>query len=138
MNSDFSIALHCLLLLADQPNIIATSNVIAKRACVHPVRIRKILGTLRKKGYIRSKEGASGGFFLASDPNQITLDEIYRLTSYGTLKPKCPNINKNCQINANFKETLQGIFDQAEAQVELFLKQYTIGDVLCLVKEQKK
>lgn len=138
MNSDFSIALHCLLLLADQPDIIATSNVIAERACVHPVRIRKILGTLKKKGYIQSKEGASGGFFLASDPNQITLDEIYRLTSQGTLQPKCPNANQNCPISANFKETVQTIFDQAETQVELFLKQYTIWDVLCLVKGQKR
>lgn len=138
MNSDFSIALHCLLLLADQPDIIATSNVIAERACVHPVRIRKILGILRKKGYIQSKEGASGGFFLASDPSQITLDEIYRLTSHGTLKPKCPTTNKNCPISANFKETLQIIFDQAEMKVELFLKQYTIWDVLCLVKGQQK
>lgn len=137
MNSNFSIALHCLLLLADQPNHIATSNVIANRACVHPVRIRKILGILRREGYIRSKEGAGGGFYLASDPCQITLDEIYRLTSLGTLKPKCPNTNKDCTIGANIQETLQSIFYQAESQVELFLKQYTIQDVLCSVKGQK-
>lgn len=138
MNSNFSIALHCLLLLADQPNNMATSNLIADRACVHPVRIRKILGLLRKEGYIRSKEGAGGGFYLASDPRKVTLDEIYRLTSYGTLSPKCPNINKDCAIGANIQETLKSIFHQAELQVELFLKQYTIWDVLCLVKGQKR
>lgn len=138
MNSEFSIALHCLLLLADQPNMIATSNEIAHRACVHPVRIRKILGILRREGYIRSKEGAGGGFYLASDPCQVTLDEIYRLTSIGTLRPKCPTSNKDCIISANFKETLHNIFYQAESQVELFLKQYTIRDVLHLVKSQKR
>lgn len=63
MNSDFSIALHCLLLLADQPDIIATSNVIAERACVHPVRIRKILGTLKKKDIFNQKKEQVVAFF---------------------------------------------------------------------------
>lgn len=52
MNSDFALALHCLLLLAfklDQP---ITSAQIAKSAEVHPVRVRKILGELKKADFI--------------------------------------------------------------------------------------
>lgn len=135
MNSDFSIAIHCLLLLADQTNSTVTSDSIANSACVHPVRIRKVLGILKRNGYIGSKEGAGGGFYLSSDPSQITLDEIYQLTSLGTLQPKCPQKNLHCPIGANIKEVLQSIFYEAEHQVELFLHRFTIRDVLRLIKK---
>ena len=38
-----------------------------------------ILLDLKHAGYVRSKQGAKGGYRLVQDPNQISLAEIYRL-----------------------------------------------------------
>lgn len=38
-----------------------------------------ILLDLKRAGYVRSKQGAKGGYRLVQDPNEITLAEIYRL-----------------------------------------------------------
>lgn len=137
MNSDFAIAMHCLLLLALSPDQMVKSTELANRACVHPVRIRKILSLLKRKHYIQSKEGACGGFFLSSDPREVTLDQIYQLTSSGTLQPRCPQKNEGCMVGAHMEETLNQIFSQAEQQVEHFLRQFTVWDVLNLIKEQQ-
>lgn len=136
MNSEFAIALHCLLLLTDRPNQIITSETIAKSACVHPVRIRKIVSLLKRNGYVQSKEGAGGGVYLSCDPRQITLDALYRLTSFGTLKPKCPQNANHCLVSTKIEDVLGNIFHQAERQVERFLHQYTIYDVLSQIKQE--
>lgn len=138
MNSDFAIAMHCLLVLALSPNRMVKSNDIASSACVHPVRIRNILSILKRNHYIQSKEGASGGFFLSSDPREVTLDRIYQLTSSGTLQPKCPQRNEGCLVGAHMEEILNQIFIEAELQVEQFLRKFTIWDILNLIKEQQK
>lgn len=136
MNSEFSIAIHSLSLLAICSDRIVTSEMIASSACVHPARVRKILSLLRKNGYIQSKEGAGGGFYLSSDPQKVTLGEIYRLTCYGTLKPKCSKNNESCFVGAHINNVLQMIMQDAEKQVEMFLKNTTISDVFDLMKQQ--
>src|SRR4051812_26392665 len=87
MNSEFTIAVHSLVLLAYIPGNMASSDYIASNVTTHPARVRKIMGFLRKQGYVTSKEGIGGGFILNCDPVQITLGEIYRLTAFGSLKP---------------------------------------------------
>lgn len=137
MNSEFAIATHCLLYLTYRRERLVPSDEIAKSTCVHPVRIRKMLSLLRKQNYIGSKEGAKGGFYLVKDPSQISLDEVYRLTSEGTLQPKCPQSNDRCLISAHIETVLQGIFHQAEEQVERFLRQYTVEEVFRLIKQSQ-
>ncbi|SHE78732.1 transcriptional regulator, BadM/Rrf2 family [Seinonella peptonophila] len=137
MNSDFSLAVHSLLLLAHHSEQMITSDVIAASACVHPVRARKILSLLCKNHYICSKEGAGGGFFLAKHATDIWLDELYQLISTGSLKPKCPKRNDDCLIGSNIEHVLEGIFSEAEKQVVKFLNGYNIADVLKLIKQEQ-
>ena len=47
MSSDFTLAIHSLTYLALQPDRMSTSNAISESACVHPVRIRKVLSLLK-------------------------------------------------------------------------------------------
>ncbi len=118
MNSDFALALHCLLLLAfklDQP---ITSAQIAKSAEVHPVRVRKILGELKKADFIDSKEGARGGFYLKRNTCETSLGEVYQLFSANALKPKVHNCDDSCMIGANIEQVLVSIFDLANAKLK--------------------
>jgi len=138
MNSDFTIAVHSLSYLAHLPLHIAPSERIAQSVSVHPVRVRKVLSLLCKKGYIKSKEGAKGGFELNCLPEEVTLDELYLLTSEGSLKPKFPNPNKQCLIGANIENAMDGIFVSLEDQVGNYLRNYTIADILKRVELQSR
>jgi Rrf2 family protein len=130
MNSDFTIAVHSLSYLAHLPTQSAPSDRIAQSVSVHPVRVRKVLSMLAKKGYIKSKEGAKGGFGLNCKPEQVSLNELYLLTSEGSIKPKFPNPNKQCLIGANIENAMDGIFNALEDQMDGYLRNYTIADIL--------
>jgi Rrf2 family protein len=132
MNSEFTIAVHSLVFLAHKSDHMATSDCIAMNVATHPARIRKVMSLLRKEGYVRTKEGIGGGFMLSCDPAKVTLAEIYRLTSQGTLKPSwCSgDPEKACLVSANMKHVMDGIFYEAELHMERYLEKQTIAGVL--------
>ena len=130
MNSNFTLAVHSLTLLALQPDRMSSSEAIAESACVHPVRIRKVLSLLRKHGFIQSKEGTGGGFIFTLNPNEVTLWDIYKITSEGALQPSCPESNEQCIVGANMKRVLFNIFLGAEEHLGAYLKRYTIKEVV--------
>ncbi|MEK4383444.1 Rrf2 family transcriptional regulator [Aeribacillus sp. FSL K6-2848] len=130
MNSDFSIAVHCVAYLAEKQNQRVTSEDISQSVSVHPVRLRKILSILRKENIIASKEGAKGGFSLNAQPEQITLDKIFRITSEETLVPKCPDSNDNCIIGKHLSDILIRIFHNAEEHFLNYLKGVTVQDII--------
>lgn len=130
MNSDFSIAVHCVAYLAKKQNQRVTSEDIAQSVSVHPARLRKILSILRKENIITSKEGAKGGFTLNDLPEHITLDKIFKITSEETLVPKCPDSNENCPIGRNLSNILIRVFHNAEEHFLNYLKGVTIKDIV--------
>ncbi len=136
MNSDFTLAIHSLTFLALQPGRMSTSDAISESACVHPVRIRKVLSLLKKHGFIKSKEGTGGGFIFALDLSEVSLWDIYKITSQGALKPKCPESNEQCIVGANMQRVLFSIFLGAEEHLGEYLKDYTIKEVINLVNQE--
>ncbi|NRD79997.1 Rrf2 family transcriptional regulator [Bacillus sp. BRMEA1] len=135
MNSDFTLAIHSLTFLALQPDRMSTSEAISESACVHPVRIRKVLSMLKKHGFIKSKEGTGGGFIFALDLSEVNLWDIYMLTSEGALQPKCPDSNERCIVGANMQGVLFSIFLGAEEHLGEYLKNYTIKEIVDLVNK---
>ncbi|KIY23386.1 MULTISPECIES: RrF2 family transcriptional regulator [Mesobacillus] len=138
MNSDFTLAIHSLTLLALQPGRMTTSDAIADSAGVHPVRIRKVLALLKKHGFIKSKEGTGGGFIFALGLNEVNLWDIYKLTSEGAIQPKCPDSNEKCVVGAHMQKVLFAIFQGAEEHLGEFLKHYSIKQLVDLIKQEKE
>ena len=137
MNSEFSLATHCLLLLACEPSAVLNSGKIAFKLSVHPVRVRKALGILKKNGYIDSREGLNGGFSLVKDPDKITLEEVYSITEPDVLKPRCkPSADICCPVDVNIGEVLASIFIGAEKNLQDYLKNYTIRSVMDDIKSR--
>jgi Rrf2 family protein len=132
VNSEFTIAVHSLVFLAHRSDNMATSEQIACNVATHSARIRKVMGFLRKAGYVRTKEGIGGGFILECDPDKVTLAEIYRLTSQGSLKPNwCSgDQSQSCMIASKMEKVMDSIFGDAEKQMESYFEQHTIGSVL--------
>jgi Rrf2 family protein len=137
MNSDFTLAIHSLTYLALQHDRMSKSDAIAESAGVHAVRIRKVLSMLKKHGIIKSKEGTGGGFIFAKELSEVSLCDIYRLTSEGAIQPKCPDSNEACVVGANMHRVLFTIFLGAEEHLGEYLKQYTIKDIVDLISKGK-
>ena len=56
MTSDFSIAVHALVYLGKNQDLIS-SDELAKHICTHPVRVRRVMIKLREAGLIKAKAG---------------------------------------------------------------------------------
>ncbi|RKN80510.1 RrF2 family transcriptional regulator [Paenibacillus ginsengarvi] len=140
MNSEFTIAVHSLVYLAYKPDRMATSDSIARNVNTHPSRLRKVMSGLRKQGFVATKEGIGGGFYLIRSPESVTLAELYKATCIGTLKPGwCSGSEEEaCIVACNMAEVMDQLFGEAEQQLLLHLQQVTIGDVLKRVKEKQK
>lgn len=136
MNSEFALAVHSLILLASDPEKMLTSNDIAKSTSVHPVRVRTVLSVLKKEGFINSREGARGGFLINCNPAKVTLDEIYRITLKDVLKPKCHSCSGSCTVGKNIESVLEGIFLDADVNLQKFLKKYTLATLLKKLKKK--
>jgi len=136
MNSDFTLAVHSLTLLSLRPDRMSSSDAIAESACVHPVRIRKVLGLLKKQGFIQTKEGTGGGFVFTKEPSEVSLWDLYQLTSNGSIQPKCPKSNYECVVGSNMKHVLTSIFHDGEQVLGSFLNQYSIEDIVKQVKQE--
>jgi Rrf2 family protein len=136
MNSDFVIALHSLVLLANLPNQMANSEAIAENVCTNPTRIRKIMSILRKSGYVKTKEGIGGGYVLSCNPEKTTLSQIYLAMATGSLKPSwCTgDPDQACVISSNTQVVMDQIFTEAEMHLQSYLNQITISSVLERIK----
>lgn len=142
MNSEFSIAVHSLVLLAHKSDRMANSEIIAENVCTHPARVRKVLGILRKHGFVSTREGIGGGYMLSCDPETTNLAQVYRAVCSGTLKPGwCSgDPETGCMIASNVQEVLDGMFHEAEQHLEKYWEKWTLSDVLrdiCALHKKK-
>ncbi|CAM4161468.1 Rrf2 family transcriptional regulator [Paenibacillus alkaliterrae] len=132
MNSEFTVAVHSLVLLAYLPDHMASSETIARNVATNPTRIRKIMSTLKKHGYVKTKEGIGGGYILNCETHEVSLAQIYRTLSGGTLKPHwCSgNPEEACLVSANIQGVMDHFFHEAELHYEAYLEQNTLQTVL--------
>ncbi|GAB6992029.1 RrF2 family transcriptional regulator [Paenibacillus pini] len=131
MNSEFNIAVHCLTLLSLKAEHMANSEEIAKSVCTHPARIRKVLGILRKHGYVTTKEGVGGGYLLNTETAEVTLGDLYRLLAQGSLKPSWCSGGEElpCEVASNMKGIMSQIYNGGEQALERYLDGITLADV---------
>jgi Rrf2 family protein len=137
VNSEFTIAVHSLVLLSYTSDHMATSETIAHNVCTHPARVRKVMGMLRKAGYVDTKEGIGGGYLLNCNPDDVTLADVWRTVAAGTLKPHwCSgDPGNNCMVASNIQTVMDCVFGQAERHLESFWSEWTISSVLEEIRE---
>lgn len=130
INSDFALALHSILLLASDKENCLTSSQLSSMLKVHSVRIRKVLSRMKNAGYIESKEGAGGGFFISCNISRVTLKDIYVLTQDDLLKAKCHSCCPSCKIGVNIEKVLDSILSDADEKFQNYLENYSLQKVL--------
>jgi Rrf2 family cysteine metabolism transcriptional repressor len=78
--------LALLYLAKNHEKGLCTTAQIAEQQEIPKKFLEQILVTLKYGGYLHSRKGTGGGYWLAKDPNSICLAEIIRLMD-GSLAP---------------------------------------------------
>ena len=133
-NSQFSMAVHILTMLANAGKENVKSECIAASVNTNPVVIRRILGQLSAAGLVASQTGAAGGTRLAIQPDQISLCAIYKAVSRGevfALHAKAPN--QDCPVGRNIEAVLCNLQKEIDKAVGEKLGQFTLARVIEMV-----
>jgi Rrf2 family protein len=130
-NSQFSVAVHVLTLLARSEGHNLKSECLAESVNTNPVVIRRLFGQLGRANLVVSQTGAFGGTRLARDPNQIRLADIYKAVECGdvfALPARSPN--QDCPVGRNIEAVLCNLQKEIDKAVTGKLAEYTLQDVI--------
>ena len=134
-NSQFSIAVHILTMLAKTSDERLKSEYLAKSVNTNPVVIRRLLCGLQSADLVVSQVGAAGGTTLAKKPKDIRLSDVYNAVAGGevfSLHPKTPN--QDCPVGKNIEAILCKLQKEIDKTVEEKLAGYTLRDVLEMIE----
>ncbi len=113
-------ALRAMINLAEGERKTQSLRSISEKEDISFDYLEKIFSKLEKKGLVISKRGVTGGYFLSSPPEKITLKDIFdaveeSLSIVDCMKMKCPKDSK-CrasgawkEVNKKIEETLSSI-----------------------------
>ncbi|MFD0767490.1 Rrf2 family transcriptional regulator [Bacillus sp. CGMCC 1.60114] len=132
ISSRFTIAVHILSLLKNNPPSICTSEYMGESVNTNPVIIRKVLSYLKKAGFVQVRRGA-GGASLVRDLREITLLDVYRAVDVVEAEKLFhfhEQPNPDCPIGANIQTVLEVILVQAQEAMEQVLESITMEQLV--------
>ncbi|MBC6699917.1 Rrf2 family transcriptional regulator [Hymenobacter puniceus] len=132
MNTRFAVATHILAFLAHSAGQPVSSEVLAGSAGTHPVVVRRLMGTLRNAGLVRTQLGAGGGALLARASDCISLLDVYEamqepepdLFAVGSTKP-----NAHCNLGRVMQHTLEDLLGSAEQAMRQALAAISVAQL---------
>ena len=137
-NSQFSMAVHVLSMLARAKDENYKSDYLAKSVNTNAVVVRRLLGQLNHAKLVISQTGANGGTRLARCPQEIDLWEIYQAVNCGevfALHAKGPN--KDCPTGKNIEAVLCCLQKDIDKGIQEKLSKYTLQSVFEMVAQGK-
>jgi len=133
-NSQFSVAIHILTMLARSEGENVKSECLAGSVNTNAVVIRRLLSQLGHADLVTSQTGAAGGTRLARKPADIKLSDVYHAVCCGevfALHPK--GANKDCPVGRNIEAVLCNLQKEIDRTVGEKLAEYTLDDVLARI-----
>src|SRR5687767_11168101 len=102
-NSQFSMAVHVLAMLARSEGENVKSDYLARSVNTNAVVVRRLLGELNHANLVVSQSGVHGGTRLARCPKDINLAEVYKAVNCGGVfaLPKSPS--RDCPVGKNIE-----------------------------------
>ncbi|PEY86300.1 transcriptional regulator [Bacillus cereus] len=132
ISSRFTIALHILCLLKNDPSYLCSSTSLAKSVNCNPVIIRRILLCLKKSGIVHIEKGKRGAR-LFKEPKFITLLDVYHSVDV-IEKNKLFSFHKSpnplCPVGASIQTVLELILIQTQERMEESLQNVTLQQVV--------
>lgn len=136
-NTQFSIAIHIMAALACGCDKDITSSTLAGSVNTSPSFVRRVLAKLSKAGLVETATGKAGKTWLARDPKQISLLDIYQAVD----APKAFAIHdyaeqKACVVSCHIKEALDKALGKTQKAMEVSLKEMSLAQVVTEVKRK--
>jgi Rrf2 family protein len=127
-NTQFSVGVHVLTLLAQEPQ---SSEAMAGSVGTNPVHVRRVLGHLRRAGLVASRPGVGGGWRLERPPDAITLGDVWRaIHGAEPLLALHQGANPDCAVGRRIQTTLEAVDARAARAVEGELDEISVAEVL--------
>lgn len=130
MNSEFTIAVHALVFLNHKGESVS-SDKLAANICTNPARVRKIMGKLKKKGLISTKEGVVGGYLFDLDPSKITLEDVSNALDIQFVSSSWRSGDSNlpCLVASGMAGIMDEVYGRLDGLCREYLKQVTIQTI---------
>ncbi|MEM1505475.1 Rrf2 family transcriptional regulator [Domibacillus sp. 8LH] len=122
-------ALRALIVLGQKKELMPISE-ISEGTLVTVKYLEKILLSLKKLGYVESKRGVQGGYFLSKSPAEINIGEVIRQIE-GPLSPmSCASVTayEPCQLEGSC--LLKPLWALVRDTIAYVLEQTTLEDLL--------
>ena len=109
MTGEFAMAVHALVYL-DYKGCSLASEQLAKNICTNPARVRKVMAKLGRAGLVTTREGAVGGYTIAVEIEEITLQRVLNAVGEQIIssvwRPGDPNME--CLVSSG----IAGVMDE--------------------------
>jgi Rrf2 family protein len=130
-NTRLATAIEILCVVAYKGASGTTSEIVANSLRSNSVVVLRLLKNMEREGLVELRPGKDGGIQLAREPDQITLDQIYRAveqepTVFATRLPG----NPNCPVDSKMKGLLTPVFRATSSAVAKTLGQITLASLL--------
>ena len=119
-----------MLLLAAGPEVLHTSDDVAKALNTNPVVVRRVFLQLQAAGLVKSIKGPSGGTRLARPAKEITLADVYRALDGGDIF--------HANQTGKGSSALAQVFRGAQKALEKELAQTTLNQLAKKVAKKEK
>lgn len=132
-------ALKALLDLALYYNKgVVTIHDLAKRADVPVKFLEQVLLDLKRGGFVDSKRGISGGYFLVKPPENIKLGEVIRFID-GPIEPiDCASLSSEYKGCADiYKCAFRGVWLKVTQAISNVVDKTTIEDIVRAIKDKQ-
>ena len=132
-------ALKALLELALNYNKeIVSISELAQIGDIPDKFLEQVLLMLKKGGFVDSKRGINGGYFLARPPGKITIGEVIRFIE-GSIKPIACVGRKSYEACKDFESCVfRSIWDEVHTAISLVIDTITFAELVRRVENIKK
>ena len=134
-NSQFSMAVHVLTMLARSGSENVKSECIAASVNTNAVVIRRLLGQLNQAKLVLSQIGSTGGTRRSRWVSEINRAEVYKAVSCGdlfSLSGRSPS--QDCPVGKNIAAVLCHLQKEIDKSVGEKLSQYSLADVIVKIE----
>jgi Rrf2 family protein len=120
VNTRFATGVHALVLLAAEPDVLQTSEDVARKLNTNPVVIRRVFSMLQTAELVESQKGPHGGSKLARSPKEITLSDIHKaLDPGGLFHPATFSGSNHTKVNAALGQVFASVTKVVEKELAL-------------------
>ncbi len=130
-NTQFAVAVHVLTYLAGSAEgRPVSSDELSGSTNVNAVYVRRVLGPLREAGLVRSRPGVHGGWELARDAWDISLDQVWRLLQGTDPVLGLHGPDPACPVGRSVQMSLTALDRAVADAVASELGRFTVADLL--------